>query len=173
MTETICGSFKFQFIVQRFRQPYAFLDLCGYKLFALPAYEELIPEVVPCVLETLCIINMRDFICSGIYIGFECCQDGGDNHSRESRCRLQSESSGTKRIQPGTTGSGKRVPGTTGKGLFSHLCCINSFVTAFPFLIDAVTVCLLLLSAVVCMGQPYEYILELRKTTLLRGIIRN
>jgi hypothetical protein len=111
---------------------------------------------------------MRDFVCSGIYIGFECCQDGvvnagGDNHSRESQSRLQSESSGTKRIQPGTTGSGKRVPGTTGKGLFSHFCCINSFVTAFPFLVDAVTVCLSLLSAVVCVGQPYEYMLELGK----------
>jgi hypothetical protein len=91
-------------------------------------------------------------------------RNGGDNHSRESQCRLQSENSGTKRVQPGTTGSGKRLPGTTGKDPFSHLCCINSFVTVVPFLTNSVTACLSLLSAVVCVGQPREYILELGKS---------
>jgi hypothetical protein len=61
---------------------------------------------------------------------FVCCQDGvmsagggdgGDSHSRESRSKLLSDSSGTKRVQPGTTGSGTRVLGTTGNILFSLL----------------------------------------------------
>jgi hypothetical protein len=78
---------------------------------------------------------------------------GGGNHSRESRCRLLPDSSGTKRVQPGSTGSGRRVLGMTGKILFSHLCCINCSVTAVPFLSDIVTMCLLLLCN--CMwGQP-------------------
>lgn len=88
---------------------------------------------------------------------------GGGNHSRESRCKLLSDSSGTKRVQPGVTGSGRRVLGTTGKVLFSHLYCINCSVTAFPFLSDVVTMCLLLLGAVVCVGEPsiYKCMLEL------------
>jgi hypothetical protein len=61
---------------------------------------------------------------------------GGGNHSRESRCKLLSDNSGTKRVQPGTTGSGRQVLGTTGKVLFSHLYCINCSVTAVLFLND-------------------------------------
>ncbi|PNF41151.1 hypothetical protein B7P43_G03863 [Cryptotermes secundus] len=45
---------------------------------------------------------------------------GGGSHSRESRCKLLSDSSGTKRVQPGMTGSGRRVLGTTGNSTNAH-----------------------------------------------------
>ncbi|XP_069695255.1 GRB10-interacting GYF protein 2 isoform X2 [Periplaneta americana] len=45
---------------------------------------------------------------------------GSGNHSRESRTKLLSDSSGTKRVHPGSTGPSRRMPGSTGNSNNSH-----------------------------------------------------
>jgi hypothetical protein len=61
MTETFCGSYEIQFVIQQFRKPwlgnYAFPDVCWYKLFLLSTYKQLIPEVMPCTFH--CSIFLR------------------------------------------------------------------------------------------------------------------
>jgi hypothetical protein len=58
---------------------------------------------------------------------------GGGSHSKESRSKLLSDSSGSKLVQPGTTGSSKRALGSMGKVFFWHFHYTKPSLTAVPF----------------------------------------